>query len=271
MFTKNELAKALASVGLRHDESIVIHSSASSIGETEGGIEGILDVFIDYFGKEGLCVFPTMTYTLLHSWDPDSGWCQSCKVPEKYCFAHGLSKTDVRRFHADMSACTGALPNHFLKRPGVSRSLSISSSVAAIGPGAIAFTSGHELCRTGCSKGSPWEKLLRRNGKILLLGVSVAEMTFLHGVLEWSFPEQCRMPQIPFSVEAYDLDGTRIETHEKYRVANISRLTPLVEQPLREGGAITDFLFGNAKCMLLDCRKTFETVTTFVQKNPSCL
>lgn len=268
MFTKKQLSAALVSAGVRHDDSVVIHSSASSVGETEGGIDGILQVFVEYLASEGLCVFPSMTYTLLHPWDPESGWCKSCPVPEKYCFAHGLAKTDVRRFYADMPCCTGALPNRFLKLPGVCRSLSPTSSVAALGKDAFAFTSGHEFCRTGCSKNSPWEKLLLRNGKILLLGVSVEEMTFLHGVLEWSFPEQCRSPRIPFEVEVFNAEGQKIESCEEFRVANISRLVGHVEQPLREGGAVTDFFFGNAPCMLLDCRKTFEIVTGLVQKNP---
>lgn len=271
MFSKEELKASLAAAGFEGTDTVVIHSSASSVGETEGGVEGILDVLIDFFSKEGLCVFPAMTYTLFHPWDPDSGWCKGCSVPEKYCFAHGLSKSDVRRFYADMPACTGALPNRALKRPGVYRSLSVTSSVAAFGPDAAEFTSGHQLCRTGCSRNSPWEKLLHREGKILLMGVSVAEMTFLHGILEWSFPDQCRSPQIPFEVEAFTADGRKFDTCEKFRTANISRLIPHVEEVLRSRDAVKDFTFGSARSMVLECRKTFEAVTEFVRERPDCL
>ena len=271
MFTKKELEKALLDAGLRRDDNVVIHSSASSVGAVEGGIGGLLQVFCDFFGSGGLCVFPTMTYTLLHPWDPESDWCRSCPVPQKYCFAYGLARQDVRRFRADMPACTEALPNQALKTPGFRRSLSLTSSVAAFGRNADAFVSGHELCRSGCSKNSPWEKLLKMEGKILLLGVSVEEMTFLHGVLEWAFPETCRMPEIPFETELFDADGRKVECCETHRVANIARLTPHVEKALREKKVIKDFFFGNAPCMLLECRETFETVTELVKRNPAYL
>ena len=271
MYTRKQLENALISAGLRRDDKVVIHSSASSVGAVEGGVEGLLQVFIDFFAGEGLCVFPTMTYTLFHAWDPNSGWCSSCPVPQKYCFAHGLAKTDVRQFRENMPACTGALPNQALKKANRCRSLSVTSSVTAFGPGAAEFTAGHELCKSGCSKNSPWEKLLHMEGRILLLGVSVEEMTFLHGVLEWSFPDTCRMPEIPFEVELLDAEGKKKATCEKFRVANISRLLPHVEKALREKNAVREFRFGDAPCMLLECREVFEIVTELVRENPSYL
>lgn len=59
MFTKAALTQDLAGTGLRSSDSVLIHSSASAFGEAEDGVEGILDVFIKYFGHEGLCAFPT--------------------------------------------------------------------------------------------------------------------------------------------------------------------------------------------------------------------
>ena len=110
MYNRKQLENALTSAGLRRDDKVVIHSSASSVGAVEGGVEGLLQVFIDFFADGGLCVFPTMTYTLFHAWDPNSGWCSSCPVPQKYCFAHGLARSDVRQFRENMPACTGARP-----------------------------------------------------------------------------------------------------------------------------------------------------------------
>ena len=54
MFTKKELEKALLDAGLRCDDNVVIHSSASSVGAVEGGIGGLLQVFCGFFGSGGI-------------------------------------------------------------------------------------------------------------------------------------------------------------------------------------------------------------------------
>ena len=177
MFTLVELANTLEAVGLKHTDTVLVHSAASAIGEAEGGTEGILQLLCDYFSGEGLLVMPAMTYTLIHRWEPLSERCRKCTVPEKYCFAHGLAPNEVRRFRADMPSCVGKLSNMFLRVPGVVRSLSITSSVAALGKDAEDFTAGHELCESGCAVNSPWWKLMARKGKIVMLGCGIENMT----------------------------------------------------------------------------------------------
>ena len=45
-------------------DTVLVHSSMKSIGKVEGGADTVLDVLMDYFGKTGLLVFPTLTYTI---------------------------------------------------------------------------------------------------------------------------------------------------------------------------------------------------------------
>ena len=219
MFTKRQLAEDLERAGLKHSDTVLIHSSYSAIGGAEGGPDGVLSLLEEYFGGEGLLVMPAMTFSLIHPWDPESPRCRKCAVPDKYCFAHGLPLDAVRRFTYDMPCCVGALPNRFLKRPGVIRSLSITSSVAAFGKDAREFTAGHELCESGCARGSPWEKLIGRGAKILMIGCPVIRMTFLHGVAEWARPAEYLPPPFPMPVEVYDAAGRRVATREKRPVA----------------------------------------------------
>lgn len=269
MFTLAELANTLDAAGLKHTDTVLVHSAASAIGDAEGGTEGILQVLCDYFSGEGLLVIPTMTYTLIHSWDPQSERCCKCTVPEKYCFAHGLAQDEVRRFRADMPSCVGKLSNMFLKVPGVVRSLSITSSVAALGKDAEDFTAGHELCESGCAVNSPWWKLMKRKGKILLLGCGIGNMTFLHGVAEWSRPREYRAADFAVPTEVYDAQGRKILSEERRPVCGYSGNFKRFEEKLLENAAIRKFRFGAAESLVGDCERIFQTVSGMLAEEPA--
>lgn len=268
MHSAEDLERDLVNAGLKHSDTVLIHSSYSAVGEVSGGIDTVLEVLEGYFGGEGLLVMPAMTFSLIHPWDPDSERCQRCPIPEKYCFARGLSIRDVRRFRYDMPCCVGALCNRFLKRPGVFRSLSLTSSVAALGRDAREFTSGHERCESGCARGSPWEKLIDREAKILLIGCPVTRMTFLHGVAEWARPAEYLSPPFPMPVEVYDATGRQVNSCEIRPVSGFTRCFAAVERPLRDGGALVDWRFGDAPSLLADCRRTFNVVAAILRDQP---
>ncbi len=266
--TKESLHEDLKAAGLRHDDTVLVHSSASAIG---AAVDEILDVLEEFFCDEGLLVIPAMTYTLIHPWDPESERCQKCQCPRKYCFAYGKGLHDKRRFTPTMPTCIGGIPNAFLKRSGVIRSLSITSSVAAKGRDAEQFTAGHEHCESGCSKGSPWERLIERNAKILMLGVPITRMTFLHGVAEWARPESFLTPPFPMPVEVIGYDGNHIESRECRPVSGYSGAFAKLEAPLRQSGALADFEFGNAPSLLGDARRIWETAAPILKRNPELL
>lgn len=260
----------LEAAGLRHSDTVLVHSSVSAIG-ANCGVEGVLNVLEDYFCNEGLLVIPSMTYTLIHPWNAESERCRKCQCPRKYCFAYGKGLHDTRVFTPTMPTCIGGIPNAFLKRQGVFRSLSITSSVAAKGRDAKTFIAGHELCESGCSKGSPWEKLIERNAKILMLGVPITRMTFLHGVAEWARPESFLPPRFPMPVEVMGYDGRRVESRECRPVSGYSEAFSKLETPLRQSGALKDFKFGNAPSLLGDARQIWETAEPIVRRNPELL
>lgn len=270
-YTKEQLQESLRKAGLLPTDTVLVHSSFSKMGEIEGGHETVLDALEEYFCQKGLLVFPAMTYSLIHPWSQDNQRCQTCPVPEHYCFAHGLALDAPRIFRQNMPCCVGKLPNLFLKRPGVFRSLSVTSSVAAKGKDAQEFTSGHELCESGCSQGSPWQKMVFRKGKILLLGVPITRMSFLHGVAEWSRPSKYYSPDFTMPIEVYRTDGTRVATKERRPVCGYSPAFANFETPLRNGGAIQDFLFGNAASMVVNCQKTWEIVGPLIRESPDSL
>ena len=183
MNTIRQLRDELAEAGVRPRGVLMVHSSLKRIGETEQGAEGVLAALREVLGPEGLLVFPAQTYTLAHIHDPGSDRCRRCGYPARFCLARGLPLEAPRCFHAASTpACVGVLPNVFLKTPGVCRSLHPLYSVAAVGPGAAEFVAGHEQCDSGYGPGSPWEKLAERGAQVLLAGVGLEVLSFLHFV-----------------------------------------------------------------------------------------
>ena len=61
MHTTNSLINDLSEMGLKGDETLLVHSSMKSIGDVNGGADAVLDAFQRFFAS-GLLVFPTFTY-----------------------------------------------------------------------------------------------------------------------------------------------------------------------------------------------------------------
>ena len=138
MYTKEDLKNNLSAMGLKGDETIIIHSSLKSIGEVENRADGILDALEEFFAP-GLLIFPSMSYSTVNAKQP---------------------VFSVR----DTPCCVSMLPELFRRRPGVVRSLHPTHAVAAIGKDAAEFVSGHEKFDSPAHPESPGGKIYKRNG-----------------------------------------------------------------------------------------------------------
>src|SRR5260221_13718575 len=87
----------------------------------------------------------------------------------------------------------GALPAAFLKFQGVERSIHPTHSVSAVGPRARDVTEAHHLAPSIFGMGSPWQRCVELNAKILGLGVTMGPLTFYH-VLEDMEGEEFPLP-----------------------------------------------------------------------------
>ena len=54
--------KDIKNMGIKNNDTLLIHSSMKAIGQVEGGAETVLDAFMEYLEK-GLLILPT------HSWN----------------------------------------------------------------------------------------------------------------------------------------------------------------------------------------------------------
>lgn len=155
--TSAQLIEGFADTGVERGDSILVHSSLSSLGWVEGGAEAVVESLVGAVGEGGTVLFPTLTGR-----------------PED-------SPANPPEFDAKLSRCwTGAIPEVSRLRPDAIRSLHPTHSVAAIGRLAEWFTSGHELARTPCGFGSPYDKLAAIGGKIVLVGVTQSSNTSFH-------------------------------------------------------------------------------------------
>src|SRR3989344_6445012 len=57
--TKEDIKNALKKIGIKEGDTLFVHSSSSKLGYAEGGINAIIDAFIETIGKEGTLVMPT--------------------------------------------------------------------------------------------------------------------------------------------------------------------------------------------------------------------
>jgi aminoglycoside 3-N-acetyltransferase len=182
-----DLAQQFCAIDIERGDSILVHSSLSSLGWIDGGAMAVIDALIESVGEEGTVLFPTLT----RSQD------DSPETPPK--------------FDARSTPCwTGAIPEASRSYPGARRSLHPSHSVTAIGRLAEWFTSGHQFARTPCGYGSPYDKLADIGGKIVLIGVKQNCNTSFHMAEEIAGVPYV-VHDVPMNVVMTDMNGSPVE------------------------------------------------------------
>lgn len=248
MYTKGSLITDLRNMGLKSTDSVMIHSSMKSIGEVEGGADTVLDAFMEYF-TQGLVMLPTHT------------WAQ-------------MSETYSLFDPATEPACVGILPNLFMKRQGVVRSLHPTHSIAAYGENAADYIKGEENCTTPCTPGGCWDRLREINAKILLIGVTHIRNTFIHSVEEiYDVPERLTAEPVHFQIRMPDAGVKEVAVHRHYNpyTAHISESYDKLLDAFYETGAATKVQFGDAECILCDAKKVFEVTGKVLSHEINCL
>lgn len=232
MFTAEDLRKDLVAMGIKRNDTLLVHSSMKSIGKVENGADTVLDVFMEYFGEDGLLVFPTLTYSRVNSETP--------------------------RYDVLKTPCsTGILPELFRQRKGVVRSLHPTHSVAAFGREAESFVAGHEKFDTPAAVGSPWWRILERNGKILFIGTGISCNTFLHGMDEWLELPGMRT-ETTQALESVDYNGNVIPSPQHRHCNPRNAYYGTLGDSFAQAGALSMGKLGNAECHLLDSKKVAE-------------
>ena len=244
MYTKQQLTEQIAALGIRPDDTLMIHSSMKAIGEVEGGADTVLDAFSEYL-QGGLLLLPT------HTW---------AQMSDRHPVFDPLSEP----------SCVGILTNLFFRRPGVVRSLHPTHSVAALGKDAPDYVRGEENSQTPCPRNGCWGRLYDRNAKILFLGCPLKRNTFLHSVEEWNdIPQRLTPYQLQSLVKTPQGRLLYCPVHRHYHpiCPDISANYDKMEPVFLKKGIAAEGRIGDARSVLCDAVKMADLVTEYLHRN----
>lgn len=270
-YNKQQLKNQLESMGLKGDETILIHSSMKAIGAVDGGADTVLDVWMEYF-KNGLLLLPTHTWKTVNADNP---------VYNPYT----------------TPSCVGLLTNMFMKRDGVIRSLHPTHSMSGYGKNAAEYLAGEEYNNTPCTPGGCYDRLKEVGGKVLLVGVGHERNTYIHSVEEvLNVPNRLSDMPMELVIELQEEsnnsgklppynrdDGWKKHTdnklcrkvyvrkHYNAQQPHISEDFVKLNQIFLDRGVVRKVKFGDADSLLCDAKGMFNIVRQVIAPDPECI
>ena len=252
-FTRADLLAALHQVGITSGDSVLVHSAITGFEGFEGRVPDIINVFQEALGSAGTLLMPTLS--------------MSGTAIE---FAMSGQIFDPRTTPSQV----GLLSEVFRRSHGVQRSIHPTHSVAARGAHSDWWLESHHLAGTPCGKGSPFHRLLERNGKIVLAGTGIRALTFFHCAEELL---ESRMPFSPFTTERYVMRcrvaGQLIETAPMRLyapdVSRRRRLAPL-EAELRTKGLLRESRTGTLALIAVNAADVLRTLEEMAGRGVFC-
>ena len=187
ILTREKLITDLKDLGIEKGDILLVHSSLSRLGHVEGGADTVIDALLEAVGPDGTVLMPV--YPIHGDWVE---------------FIQAEPVFDPRRSPSYL----GKITDVFWRRPGVLRSLHPTHSVAVYGKYAVYLTQDHEKSQSPCGDPSPFEKLMKLNGKILHLGSPFCTTSSFHVVEDMvpDFPKKVYLDE-PIFMKYIDIEG----------------------------------------------------------------
>jgi aminoglycoside 3-N-acetyltransferase len=236
-----QLEARFRKLGIREGDAVLMHSSFDQFNGFRGTPGEVIDSMLNVIGPGGHLFMLSMAY---HS--------------SSYDYLRLGVAFDVRKTFSRM----GIITEVFRRRPHVVRSANPLHPILALGPKAAWIISGHDELSHSCGPGSPFEKMIGLNTKMLFFGVGFETCTFMH-YLEDRFQESA-----PVSVyhhgplEAVIIDGEGTEKRREMYVfapEAIQRRNFLVfERMLVDGGCLRQNRIGNTKLSIITMAETLS-------------
>lgn len=150
--TRQEVTNALQNVGIQHGDNLFIHSALQYLGKPVGGIEIYYQALLDILGEAGTIAVPTFNF--------------------------GFARGEPFDPQTSPAIGMGAFSEFIRTLPDAKRSSHPMQSIAAIGRHAYDLTQRDTL--SAFDPGSPFERILELNFKILLLGADIDAISIYH-------------------------------------------------------------------------------------------
>ena len=168
-----DIKTALKEVGVRKGQTVMVHTSLSSLGYVCGGAQSVIEALIESVGCEGTIMMPTQSWknldpqTGVYWQEPEEWW----PVIREYIPAYDKRITPTNTM--------GAVSEMFRQWPKTLRSDHPARSVAAWGQYAKYLIENHDLSDI-FGESSPIGRLYELDGYVLMIGVGYDKNTSLH-------------------------------------------------------------------------------------------
>ena len=237
------LVDDLRRLGLHAGAVVLAHASLSRIGNVEGGAPAVVQALHDVVSPGGTVLFPTLT-------------------GREYDGPDHQPHFDVRQ-----PCTTGRIPETARQHPVARRSLHPTHSVAAIGPEACEWTTGHELGESPCDECSPYYRLIRRGGLILLLGAYQAGNTTLHCLEELANVPYHLQPEVTAST-VLDDHGVEHTVCNRLHLPGWERDFARIDGLLLEAGVMVAGRVGSTTARLMRAAAMADEVLSEIRSDP---
>ena len=165
--TKSDIRKAISENSLS-GEIICIHSSLRSFGEVIGGADTVINAFLE----EGCTILaPSFSYDFQI---PREDFIEQNALDDEW-----VIKTHKRVYTTDtveISSDMGAIPRAMVNTPGRYRGIHPTNSFVALGPKAEELVN----CQTFENVYAPFQKMMDKKSKIVMIGVDLTKLTAIH-------------------------------------------------------------------------------------------
>lgn len=253
---KENIIAALKKVEVSEGQTLMVHTSLSSLGFVCGGAQVVIEALLECVGEEGTIMMPTQSWKNLDPeagvhWEEPKEWWQAIR---DHWPAYDKEITPTNTM--------GAVAEMFRRWPGAVRSDHPARSVAAYGKHAQYLTKDHDLSNI-FGEGSPIGKLYELDGSVLLLGVGYDKNTSLHlADARAKYPGK----HLVTESSAIMIDGERVWKSYETLYVDGEDFERIGEDFEREAGVSKEIL-GNGTLRLMSQRKLVDFAVDWMEKN----
>ena len=236
--TKEEIEAAINALDI-DTKDVLLHTSMAKIGKMQGGPKWFCE-----------CLFKKIDLrcqTLLVSALPFRGRFKD--------YLKTIKVFDVRTAPIAM----GAINERIAMMPEARRSIHPTHSIVAIGRSASAYTNEHHLDETPFDVHSPYYKLLKNSGKVVMFGADLDNFTLVHvceDLLGSDYPIKVYDNKL-YEVPCINAEGKSLIVKTKVHnpINGIRRDLKPFKKILEEQGVMKSVPFGEAEISVLDARQ----------------
>lgn len=235
-----KIVTILHSIGLQQGDTVLVHASLSKMGFVEGGPKTIVDALIQVVGETGNILMPTSPNALL-----------------QLDYIRDVKVFDVLQSPSKL----GALTEYFRTLPGVKRSAHPTEPVCAFGHDAVYLTEGHLGELTPYTSKSPFYRVAEKGGKILYLGVTLANagtsLHLLEDAVNFKYPVYFdEVFEVSIQLENNTTTSVKTKVHNP-EYSKKRRCDELIPRFL-EKNVCHEFQFGKAHSYIFDARRMLD-------------